>query len=625
MLSLFPFPERVGGRLAAALAFVLAGLITAPAAIDTSYAVQASATAQSSPAQITLSWTPGPGATNGYALSRKEAGAGAWTPLINLTGGITTYTDTNVTAGRIYEYQVVRQSANLTGYGYVAAGVDVPVVDFRGKVILVVDNAVAGALAAEIDQLVRNLIGDGWTVARRDVGRGDSPVAVRDAIRGAYNEDSANARAVLLLGRVPVAKSGNLNVDGHAARPLPADVFYGDMNGNWTDANGDGILDQDRIPSDVELMVGRVDFADMGSFGSEIDLLRRYLNKNHEFRHALRRITPRALVGDRFGDIGGEAFGASGFRNFSALLGPGRTTAANVEDNSPAGERWISRLTAQDWLWVYGAGGGDVTAISGLGMRGPFNDVTSADLVNQRARGTFYLLFGSWLVDWSQPDNIMRAALAAPDHGLTAAWSGRPHLFFQHMAVGETAGHGIRLSQNNSSLYTNQVNRETRGIHIALLGDPTLRMQVVAPASNLRIAGGGGSPALTWNASTDADAGYHVYRATSDAGPFTRVSGSPVNVTSYTDFTAPAGSFTYMVRAVRREISGGGSYFNQSQGIFAQATVTSPSTNPPPNPDSTPPPGGGSGDAGAGGGSTSPWMLGSLALLLLLRGRRGNL
>ncbi len=602
-------------------------LLSAPAlsaATDTAYAVQASATVQASPPQITLNWTPGPGAATGYALSRKEAAAGSWTPLINLTGGITTYTDTTLSTGRMYEYQIVRQSADATGYGYVAAGIDVPVPDARGRLILVIDNSIAGAIAGDIDQLVRDLTGDGWTVTRREVGRGDSPVSVREVIRNAWNEDRANTRAELLLGHVPVARSGLLNIDGHAARPLAADAYYGDVDGAWTDANGDGIFDQDFIPSDVDLAVGRVDFADMGSFGNETDLLRRYLAKDHDFRHALRRVNFRALVGDRPGDFDGEAFGASGYRNFAALLGPGRITAANVEDNSPAAERWISLLSAQDWLWVYGAGGGDVTAISGLGFRGQYNDVTSTDLVERPARGTFYLLFGSWLMDWSQPDNIMRAALAAPGYGLTAAWAGRPHLFFHRMALGETVGDAMRLSQNNTTLYTNAVNQGSRGIHLALLGDPTLHMQVVAPPADLRVAPGGASPGLTWTASPDAPLGYHVYRATSDTGPFTRVNSTAVTGTAFTDSTAPAGTFTYMVRAVRRETSGGGTYLNLSQGIFAQAIVTNPNPNPPPatNPSPGSSGGGATGSAGGGGGAVSWWMLSALAVLMFGRCRR---
>jgi hypothetical protein len=602
-------------------AAILGFPVVSLAAGDTAYAVQAWATVQNNPAEIRLSWTPGSIAVNSYAISRKEAGATSWSPLVNLVGSATSHTDLNVTPGRLYEYQIVRQAANLTGYGYVAAAVDLPVVDSRGTVILVVDNSIASALSGEIDQWVADLVGDGWTVARRDVGRGDSPAAVRDTIRAAYNEDRANARAVFLLGHVPVVRAGNLNVDGHGARPLPADAFYGDMDGAWPDANGDGVLDPSRLPSDLELAVGRVDFADMPGFPDETTLLRRYLKKNHEFRHGLRRVTARALVGDATGDFGGEAFGASGFRTFPALLGPDRLTAANTEDNAPAGERWISRLTATDWLWVYGSGSGDVTTIGGLGLRGAFDEVWSVDLV-EGARGMFYLLFGSWLVEWNKPGNILRAALAAPDYGLASAWSGRPHLFFHRMALGETTGDAIRLSQNNTTLYASQVNRETRGIHISLMGDPTLRMHAVAPPSGLRASGEGGAPTLSWTASPDATVGYHVYRSTSGSGPFSRVTSSPVGGTTFTDTSAPAGQLTYQVKAVRREISGGGTYFNLSQAASTSASVTTPATGgPSPSPSPTPgtgAPGGGGGSSG-GGGAPSLWFVALLSVLGILR------
>ena len=84
------------------------------------------------------------------------------------------------------------------------------------------------------------------------------------------------------------------------------------MDGRWTDENGDGIYDQSAVPSEVELQVGRVDFADFtGKFGgaeyafpSEIELLARYLDKDHAFRQVAVRATPRALIGNLVGDGG---------------------------------------------------------------------------------------------------------------------------------------------------------------------------------------------------------------------------------------------------------------------------------------------------------------------------------
>jgi hypothetical protein len=373
-------------------------------------------------------------------------------------------------------------------------------------------------------------------------------------------------------------KSGNLNVDGHVARPMPADVFYGEMDGAWTDANGDGIYDQGTLPSDVDLQVGRVDFFDLpGKFGpdgytfpSETELLGRYLDKDHAFRHAETRPTPRALIGNLIGDGAGQAYAASGFRTFAALVGAAKITNANVNYDAPADERWMTRLAADDYLWAYGCGAGDYYSVSSLGTHGESSDAWSNDFIERKAKGTFYLLFGSWFVDWSLSDDLMRAALTAPTYGLAAAWSGRPHLFFHHMGVGETLGYGIRVSQNNDGkLYENQSQRQNRGIHIALMGDPTLRMQQLAPAGELSAVADAGSVVLTWKASTDNVLGYHVYRGASTSGPFARISDALVGDTRFVDPQPSADAPVYMVRAVALHAGTSGSFYNASQGIFA--------------------------------------------------------
>jgi hypothetical protein len=49
----------------------------------------------------------------------------------------------------------------------------------------------------------------------------------------------------------------------------------------------------------------------------------------------------------------------------------------------------------------------------------------------------------------------------------------------------------------------------------------------------------------------------------------------PISNTSFSDAPAP-GSWTYMVRAIKLEQSGGGTYYNASQGIFGTATASVP-------------------------------------------------
>src|SRR5690606_40843914 len=67
---------------------------------------------------------------------------------------------------------------------------------------------------------------------------------------------------------------------------------------------------------------------------------------------------------------------------------------------------------------------------------------------------------------------------------LTATYSGFPHTLYFPMAMGETAGYCIRLSQNNRFRGTYPPFVQGVGqVHIALMGDPTLRMFPVRPAS----------------------------------------------------------------------------------------------------------------------------------------------
>jgi hypothetical protein len=592
------------------------------------YAVQASATVRASPAQITLSWPADERPAISFTVRRKLVGETAWGPGTTLPGTATSFTDDSVVAGILYEYHIFKRAnerldaVERNGNGYIAAGVNIPLVDRRGRVVLVVETGLVTLLAPEIQQLRRDLTGDGWNVVQVNVARTATPAQVRDAIRAQYNLDPVNTRAVFLLGRIPVARSGNLSVDGHGGRPLACDGFYGDMDGTWADANNDGIYDPSTFPSTLELQVGRVDFANMpgtdtgARFPAEEVLLQQYLAKDHAYRHAQIRPARRSLVANAFGDEAGMAYSASAYRSFSTFFGAASTERVNTD--LPAVNNWITRLAAQDYTWVFGAGGGSPTTMAGLGTHGGEFAVWSSDFATLRAKGTFYLLFGSWFVEWNQTDNLMRAALAAPDHGLAAAWSGRPHLFFHHMGMGETIGYGIRLSQNNDTLYTNHSNRQTRGVHIALLGDPTLRMGVIASPSGLVVSAATVGRRLAWSASPDPVLGYHVYRANAAEGDYTRLTNDAITGTNYTDEAGTA-ALHYQVRAVALETSASGTYFTTSQGAFAADPPPTPT--PPVTPPVTVAPAASSG--GGGGGGAPSWVFTVLvAALLAWRGLR---
>ncbi len=563
------------------------------------YAVQLSATVQSSPPEITLNWVQdGIAIPQSYTVYRKGLAESSWGMGTVLPGEVTAFTDTNVAVGMTYEYQVHKVAARYDGYGYLYSGIEVPIVEERGTVLLMVDNTWSGELGMELARLQQDLVGDGWNVIRQDFSRTDSAATVKSFIQAQYEADTNNVNTVFLFGHIPVPYSGDLAPDEHAEHTgaWPADVYYADLLDTWTDSTvndtnasdprnwnvpGDGKFDQSVAVAPVQLMVGRVDLSNLpgqltwngpATFPNELELLRNYLNKDHNFRRGLLNLPRRGVISDFLGDALGEAYSASGWRNFSVFFGP-----QNITYRTNPGD-WITTLRSAPFLWAYGSGSGTWNGINELGFSGAYNQLTAVDLVAADPQAAFYMVLGSWFGDWDHTDDFMRAVLATPTCGLTCCWSGMPHWFCQHMALGQTIGWSTRCTQNNGTngLYKTEINAHARMVHIALMGDPTLRMHPVISPSNLSWSTSSGGVTLTWTPSTDpAVLGYHVYRATGSSGPFSRLTGAAVSDNSFTDpGAAPGGSYMYMVRALKLEQTPSGSYYNLSQGTFLTLTNT---------------------------------------------------
>ena len=553
-------------KLSALLLLVATLLTQAHAADPVDYTVQASATVQSAPPLITLHWPTN--AASSYDIYRRDYdSAGPWNSVItNLSDLASNFPDTNVSVGLLYEYKIVMH-ASPTGHGYLASGIEIPVTEDRGNIILLVDDTYTLPLSNELLRLELDLIGDGWDVLRHDVSPSESVTNVKNIVQADYLSDPAATKTLLLFGNIPVPYSGNLNPDGHPEHlgAWPADVYYADMDGTWTDSTvtstnavqsrhhnipGDGKFDQSGF-LDAELQVGRIDLSDMPAFTTNsLALLRQYLDKNHDFRHAVTTTPQRALIDDHFGEFAGEAFAANGWRAGSAFFG-----ATNVHELN-----WLTTLDTDVYMLAYGCGGGTYTSCGGIGNTSQFaaND----------PKAVFNMLFGSYFGDWDNQDNFLRAPLCT-SRGLVSFWAGRPNWFIHPMAIGRTIGEATTRSQNNTGADYDPAGGAPRQVHMALMGDPTLRLHAVAPASTVRTIAQTGSIVVTWSASPDVGvSGYHVYRSTSPDGSYSRLNGSLITGTNFSDNAPLAGDAAYMVRAVKLENSASGSYYNPAQGII---------------------------------------------------------
>jgi hypothetical protein len=560
------------------------------------YAVQITASLETNPPSITLTWLQDMYGAKSYTIYRKSEEATNWGPaVLTLDGSITNYTDTTVQVGTTYEYQIAKV-VNTTfagaplaynGFGYIYSGIEAPLIEDRGTLILVVaTNSVIG-LSNEMAQLRSDLTGDGWSVICEDVSSNDTPQYVRSLITNDYYADPVDVDAVFLFGHVPIVESGYLNYDGHYTRAMPADTYYGEMNDDWpvpeNPTNGPSY-----IPSDVALEVGRVDMFDMIGAGSvegpwpdEQALLRNYLNKDHLWRTHQIQVQRQALMGDRRGDVDGTlGMAASGYRNFTPfvglsnpLYGTNDIIEANIQDNAPIPQRWISMLDQTNYLWCFGDGGGELNGCTYLGTNGEYNEVLSTDIVGTDAQAVFVMLFGSYMGNWNGQDDLLRSVLATPTMGLACMMVGEPHWFVHHMGLGETIGYGTRLTVNNYMLYQSASNAFMRAVYINLMGDPTLRQDPISPPSGLTAIAGTNGVHLNWTSGFDPVLGYNVYFSTDPAGPFSRLNDSLIEATNYTDVGVPPGLYCYMVRGVRVETNPSGSYTNASVGVFASVNV----------------------------------------------------
>lgn len=563
-------------RKAKFLFLLVCTMVGTNAQTSRNYAIEIQATVDKANRSITLNWLSDASFDGPINIYRKKKDDLVWSKLYKtIPLGIHTFTDTGISLQTGMEYFLKKNVGNFSGHGYIYVASEIPLVEQRGKVLLVIEKLIHDSVADELNGFENDLMMDGWMVLRKVVDRNDPVDSVKKSIKTIYNLNP-DLKSLVLIGHIPVPYSGLLNPDGHPDHKgaWPCDGFYGDVfddEGNWTDIvikdttsasrranrnwSNDGKYDNSVFPSDVELQVGRIDVYDMPSCGlSEPTLMKLYLRKNKNFRHAKFRPAMRALVDDNFASMQ-EAFAGNGYRNFAPLLGT----------NSYSDQDYITSCDTGSYIWSYGCGPGSYNSSGGIG--------TTSDIANSKLNTVFTMLFGSYFGDWDITDNFLRAPIAAPGSmALTCVWAGRPWWMFHHMALGEPIGFSTRLSMNNQLTYGNEYNFASGMVHVALMGDPTLRMHVIDPVDSVYITQnhGGAFNTLNWNASLDKVDGYMVYRKDSLHPDFTRITNVPVQDTLYTDNRPVKGENIYMVKAYRLEETPSGSYYNQSLGSLSQ-------------------------------------------------------
>ena len=552
-----------------------------------SRAVAVHAVIDKSTPSITLKWE-GTADASSYQVYRRSLNSTNWgTALASLSATELEYLDTDVSIGIAYEYSVKKQTTtpdplaggNINGYGYVSAAIEYTAVQERGTILLLIAKNINDSLPSEIETLAQDMAADGWNVYSEVINATATVTDVDGLIEQRNTEVGCDA--VYLLGHLPVPYSGLYcedpqyiyPPDGHAAGDgsphcgaWAADVYYGVVGGDWTDADsttlaardandnliGDGKFDNSRIPGTVTIAVGRVDFANLPVFSkTEIQLTKQYLDKVHQFKIGATSVQNKGLTKNGFAGLA-EGFSSGAIRDISAICG------ADAMDS----EAIFTATETNDYLITYGSGAGWYSSCSGYGVAGDFETGNA---------GAFNHVFGSYFGDWDSEDNFLRSSLASEKLGFASFWSGRPKWVTHTLALGQTYGDITVKSQNNWQDY--DANYYQNGTHMSLLGDPSLRHDMLLPVSDLSLTANAGKDAVdvTWTAAAETDLlGYFVYRSHKPNGKYILLNETPVTATSYKDLSPYKGTNFYMVKTAKETTTGSGSYINQSLGTVKE-------------------------------------------------------
>lgn len=528
----------------------------------------------------TLTWPNDPNFSDTYYIYENQAETTQDFKYIdNLSGN--SWTDDNYEIGTKKEIMVTKKEGNnVIAFNVISLGKEVEMPYYQGGILLLVDDTLANELDLELIQLEQDLILEGWDVFKLFVSRNDSPAEVKELIKTVAADMKQQLKSIYIIGHVPVPYSGFFSRNGTALPPdghvegsgnhtgaWPADMYYGDLDGSWTDASvnytdsksdrnnnipGDGKFDQSTPPSDIDVIVSRVDFYDMAAFPEqEIDLIKDYLARASEWRSGNTGFVLRGLIDDNFKNLN---ISASGYRAISNLIG----TDSLFNDRD-----YLTELKDNNYYFSFGMGAGSYTSCSGIGK--------TTDFVENKIKTVFTGVSGSYFGDWDSKNNILRATLASG--ALGSFWSGIPHWYLNKLGVGGTIGDCLLYSQNADYIGSANVialNASQNKVHTTLLGDPTLRFMQMNSAPEIVATKEAGAIKISWNEPTSPFDGFNLYRIDLDDNSATKVNNELITDNEFIDLAAPTGSFIYSFRAAKLIELPTSSYYIMGKGSLSE-------------------------------------------------------
>jgi len=333
--------------------------------------------------------------------------------------------------------------------------------DPKGEIIILVHADLFPGIAPSLTIFSDDLIDQGYSVAI-DTVRGGTASDLRMflLLRWATHQ----LEGAILVGDLPPAWFSMYNWWGDWEE-FPIDYYYMDLDGDWTDLDGDGLFDLHTGAVQPEIWVGRLSSSSL-TWGREEQLLNDYFLKNHRYRTGELTLPYRALayVDDDW-TVAGDAHLSLMYDSVTVVSDPLETTAPGYLAGLQQGYQFIHLMShSSPWTHTF--------LPTGFG-----GTVYQYEIPLLQPNAFFYNLFACSNARWIEQDNIASGYIFSNPSGLLAVGTTKTgsmlHFedFYGPLAAGQSFGEAFR---NWMTIHGESDPSWFYGM--TLLGDPTLRL-----------------------------------------------------------------------------------------------------------------------------------------------------
>jgi hypothetical protein len=328
----------------------------------------------------------------------------------------------------------------------------------QSVVNVVVNTALYYEIATEIDTFIHDLLNAGYAV-QLDTISGMSHTSLRSHLAGITDLVGA-----IFVGEVPVAW---FETSGFGSwEEFPHDLYFCDLNGTYTDSDGDGLYENHSGNVAPEIWVGRI-YARNLTWDSEIRLIKNYFNKNHLYRTSGSPLPQKALS---FVDDDWSQWTTCGldavYDTVTIVNNDYQTTALNYRTELGQGYEWI-HICAHSSPW------GHTFKYPVDQYRGT---VFNYEIFSLAPQALFYNLFACSGTRFTEENTSAGWYLFGDDFGLCIIGSAKTGGMLSFSDFYDPLGAGACIGDAFKTWFTLNGNSDWDWFYgMNILGDPTLK------------------------------------------------------------------------------------------------------------------------------------------------------